>query len=454
MTVLIAEALAPHQPEAAAVCQRAQTNPWPARFEALSELLQTVALRRPGVVCRVRDLGALPELPPNRGPDRWDDRSFAREHAQLRARLERAADSGVLSVDRAPPPAGALVDRVEPSLRPLARWLQAQGRVDDAALEACAEEGDPTYLLSTMWDVIGRDARVAALRLSALRPPQRLNGVFGPIALRPQEGRVEDLSTVTRAAVDRLLDMGVLHRDVTGEAVYFPRPVRAFLRVFATEYSPSELQGDHRTIAGALLGDSADAVVERHYHAVQGHDLEGARESARYYGADLRTLAREISLEGDHEGAAKIYEEIVTTYDPKDAYAWEYLGYNLWQPYRRAPGAMPAALRARIEDALTRACTVDAFNRRNPLFLGRLLGFRGMWGDDIGAAFAEQVGHFSRTLRHATRDDQTDLSWFAKQVRTAFGSNRAQARYRALCAPWEGQARVHQILTTPLLHRD
>lgn len=453
MTVLIAEALAPHQPEAAAVCLRAQKNPWSSRFQALSELLQTVELRRPGVVCRVRDLGALPEAPPRRGQGRWDDRSFAREHAQLRARLERAAEAGVLAFESANVKGGDVVDSVEPGLRPLARWLRAKGRIDDALVVECVEGGDQGYFLSAMWDAIGRDARVAALRLSALRPPQRLNGVLGPITLHGDGGRVEGLSTVTRTAVDRLLEMGVLHRDSSG-AVFFPRPVRAFLRTFATQYSPQDLQQDHRTLARQIQGDDAGALVERHYHAVQGHDLDDARATARYYGADLRALARDLSLGGDHAGAAKIYEEIVTTYDPRDAYAWEYLGYNLWQPHRRAPTSMPEALQRRIDDALTRACTVDTFNQRNPLFLGRLLGFRGMFGADIAAAFGDCVTRFARTLTIATHADQAELSWFAKQVRTAFASNGAEARYRTLCATWEDRPAIHRVLTEPLVRRE
>lgn len=451
MTVLIAGALAPHHREAAAVCQRAQANPWAARFDALSELLQTVELRRPGVVCRIRDLGALPESLPDRGKGRWDDRSSAREQAQLRGRLERSVEVGVLAVEGVPSSTGEVIDRVEPALRPLARWLRANRRIDDALIASCVGEGDSQYFLSAMWDAIGRDARVAALRLSALRPPQRLNGVFGPVSLRGGDGRVEGLSSVTRAAVDRLLEMGVLHRDAGG-GVYFPQPVRAFLRVFATEYSPEELQQDHRTLAQQIVGGGPEALVERHYHAVQGRDLEGARATAAYYGSDLRTLARELSLEGDHAGAAKIYEEIVTTYDAKDAYAWEYLGYNLWQPHRRTPVSMPEALRHRIEDALTRACTVDRFNQRNPLFLGRLLGFRGMLGADISGPFADGVGRYARTLGVPGREEQSELSWFAKQVRTAFASSGAQARYLALCAAWQDKPRVHQVLTAPVPH--
>jgi hypothetical protein len=405
------------------------------------------------VVCRIRDLGALPESVPDRRRGRWDDRSFAREQAQLRDRLERAVEVGVLAVESVPSSTGDVIDRVEPALRPLVRWLREHRRIDDGLIASCVDDGESQYFLSAMWDAIGRDARVAALRLSALRPPQRLNGVFGPVSLRGGDGRVEGLSSVTRAAVDRLLDMGVLHRDAGG-GVFFPKPVRSFLRVFATEYSPEDLQQDHRTLAQQIVGVGPNALVERHYHAVQGRDLEGARATAAYYGSDLRTVARELSLEGDHDGAAKIFEEIVTTYDDEDAYAWEYLGYNLWQPHRRAPARMPEALRQRIEDALTRACSVDRFNHRNPLFLGRLLGFRGMLGADIAAAFEAYVAAFSKTLNVVDHDDRTELSWFAEQVRNAFASNGAQARYETLCSIWKDKQRVHQILMAPRPRRD
>lgn len=457
LTVLIAEVLRSAAPDAAKVCLTATNNSWSARYSALRELLRAARLTqsKPEVVLRVRDTQALPEGEPS-GFARWDDATFARERSQLHGLLARESREGVVALVGAvgDPDATDVLERFHEDLRPLALWLRDAGHVDEATLAGYIRRERPEHVLTVMWDVIERHAREAALRLSAFRAPQRLNGVFGPLTLctTPVDG--VGLASVSRAAVDTLLEMGLL-RPVPGTPgeVEFPRLVRTFLRAFATVYSPADLQGDHKTIADKLPEASTETVIERHHHAVLGRDATLARSTARFYGADLRTIAREASLDGDHPTAAALYEEIVTHFDPRDAYAWEYLGYNLWRPFWRNLHGMPDGLRTRVDEALVKACTVDPANARNPLFIGRLLGFRGALGQNVSTEFARRVRVFKVQLRRGAEDRQSSLSWMAEQVRSAFASVGAQDRYTQLCQPWRNEEQVYRVLTQSFVPR-
>lgn len=452
LTVLIADALAPFEPDAAAVCKTAERNPWTARVDALRGLLRATKLKRPArsaALC-VHDAHALPEHEP-RGDARWDDRTFARERAQLLGILQRAEGDGLVTLrgSGAHPSADDPLECFDDDLRPLARWLKAEGHVDDSSLREYLRLRRPQHVLTVMWDVIEAGAREAALRLSAFRAPQKLNGVFGPLPLSETEVDGVGLSSVSRLSVDTLLTMGLLRRDSTTSAVYFPRAVRVFVRAFATAYAPEELQGDHRTIACALKGDATEVSLERHYHAVQARDINLATTTARFYGADLRVIARDASLHRDYATAAKLYDEIVTRFDPKDAYAWEYLGYNLWQPHRSGPRGMPEPLQLRVRDALVKACSVETANARNPLFLGRLLGFRASIGEDIGTEFGHWVKSFRSELERVSNDQRSGLSWMATQVQSALQRAGRAQEYLKLCQPWIAEDRVYRILTQP-----
>lgn len=453
LTVLIADALEPFEPDAAVVCKTAEKNPWTARVDALRGLLRATELKRSATTAAlcVRDAHALPDDEP-RGGARWDDRSFARERAQLLTVLQRAEDDGLVTLQGsgARPDADDLAERFDDDLRPLARWLKTEGHVDESSLREYLRLGRPQHVLTVMWDVIEGDAREAALRLSAFRAPQRLNGVFGPLPLRATAVDSTGLGSVSRPAVDQLLAMGLLRPTPgTSRDVEFPRLVREFLRAFATAYAPEELQRDHKTIATALQGEATETVIERHHHAVLARDVDLARSTARYYGADLRVIARDASLRRDFPTAVQLYEEIVSRFDPKDAYAWEYLGYNLWQPYRRAPQQMSAMLRERVRTALLNACSDDSVNTQNPLFLGRLLGFRACVGEDISTDFASAVSSFRSDLPRAASDQQTRLSWLATQVHSALDRAGRAQEYERLCRPWTDEEQVYRILTQP-----
>lgn len=451
MTVLIAEALQRFEPDAAKVCRRGRRNPWPFRFAALQELLRAAELRSadesPAV--RVRDAGVLRPADLTYGAPRWTDWTFARENASLLAALEGAPEVVRFESVTTSTVEGSTLSGFDDDLQPLARWLLDHEHLSERSLQECLRRQRPRHVLVVMWDVIDPDAREAALRLSAFRAPQHLNGVFGPIALRKQMSGSMGLESVSRPAVDMLLTMGLLRRHEASGEVYFPRQIREFLRACANEYPRRELQADHITIARAISGQGTEDRIEQHYHAVQGRDAALALRTSKYYGADLRTIAREASLTGAYDDAATIYRNIVESFDARDAYAWEYLGFNLWRPYRRHPDRMRSETSREIGFALSKACTVDADDSTNPLYLGRLVGFLAVTGNNVSNEFRRHVREFSARLDHSGSDGGTPLAWFAQQVRTALSDAGKEQVYEKLCAPWVDDERLHRILTNP-----
>src|SRR5690606_22443214 len=79
--------------------------------------------------------------------------------------------------------------------------------------------------------------------------------------------------------------------------------------------------------------------------------------------------------------AARIYEVIVKQFDAEDAFAWEYLGYNLARGHE---DAITPELSTRILNAYQRAVQLKP---HNPLYAGRLLGFEAQIGKDVSSAF-------------------------------------------------------------------
>lgn len=101
-------------------------------------------------------------------------------------------------------------------------------------------------------------------------------------------------------------------------------------------------------------------------------------ETSDLYATDLRELGIRLSAKDRWLDAARTYRAIVKL-DETDAYAWEYLGYNL----ARADSDKHAG---EILSAYTNA---HACAEGNPLFHGRLLGFRGRQGMEIDAEFTQ-----------------------------------------------------------------
>jgi hypothetical protein len=171
--------------------------------------------------------------------------------------------------------------------------------------------------------------------------------------------------------------------------------VREFLAARATTTGPERVVGEHAWLARRRPETVADS-VEVHYHAVESGDVDLAATTALHYATDLRRIAYALSTRkdattADYGKAASIYRRIVEV-DPKDAYAQEYLAYNLAMQYRDGP--YPPGVESQIAQAYARASGID---RTNPLYKGRELGFQARLGHDVMDDLRSIMRSFGRT---------------------------------------------------------
>jgi hypothetical protein len=410
--------------ELAEVCQSPRSG-WQQRLDALASLLRQ-APPPAGQAFRavLVDLDAL-DPGPLEGERLWDDRHFFRQRHEL---LELLLDAVVhqqgwllvrprpsssislrvapllpteevesLPDEKAPTALEALLDCVSPESRPVLAWLERAGvmgtRDMERLLEAAGPEGFEETLLDIAYDALPVFSRDAALRLSVLRGPQ-------PVA--------EDIQA---RAIEGLVYAGFLQPSTEEQGhrtLQMPRAVRLRLLPLARLAIPEQLILQHQWWGSRPLeGLPLAAQLETHFHAVQGGQLEEALRTARYYASDLRELAFRRSHEEHYSEAAEVYRRIVEDFDPEDAYAWEYLGYNL----ALACGSQrPSAQRdGEIRRAYARALALD---RGNPLYHGRLLGYRASAGEDVRAEFHHAL---KRYLTNHSRQPET-VSYFAEPV--------------------------------------
>jgi hypothetical protein len=205
-----------------------------------------------------------------------------------------------------------------------------------------------------------------------------------------------------------------------------PRIVRNRLAYFALLMVDAEVQKIHWNEATAGSNTTiVDRQVEAHYHALCTGDVELAKSTALYYGSELSEIARRLSIEAadiedDSEkrsrfkAAADLFHHVVAHFDETDAYAWEYYAYNL------ARAGLPET--NRVLDAYQRAFTL---RRGNPLYHGRLLGFRAQLGQRI---VDEAISSMRRYALDAPQRES--MSFFAEPVMSGLwrGAQRQQTR--------------------------
>jgi tetratricopeptide (TPR) repeat protein len=416
--------------DATELCLR-PTTPWDRRLDAIGYLLGKQAPTNGAPRACLVDIDAL-DPGPIQAEVLWDDRGFVRQRRQFLDALLRAVTAGgwVLvrpkpspgvtdalkevpesdEIDAEPSAAGdpkleALLDLVSPECRPLLVWLRTSETLSVREMERLVDAGGPEGfeedVLDMVYEALPPSAQEAAKRLSSLRPPQPLNGALGPFHFTPGSGE----PWLPRESVEALRACGLL-QPFSGTHVRMPRAARDQLRALASRSMPEEIQGLHRRWGHA--GSSSlppDAALETHFHAVQGGDLDDALATAHYYVSDLRELAFRWSHDERHEDAARVYRAILD-HDPDDTYAWEYLGYNL---ALACPEEEPSRERANeILAAYQKAFELD---RKNPLYHGRLLGFRAQLGEDVELEFHRGM------KRYLTDYDRTEAaSYFAEPV--------------------------------------
>jgi tetratricopeptide (TPR) repeat protein len=454
--------------DAAELCLSPKT-PWAARLDAIGQLLDRKASTNGTPWACLVDIDAL-DPGPIRTETLWDDRGFVRQRRQfldtlldavrsggwvlvrpkpspgLSVELEQVAESE--EIDAVPdlptePHLEALLDLVSPECRPLLAWLVTSETLSVREMERLVDAGGPDGfeedVLDMVYETLPPSSQDAAKYLSSLRQPQPLNGALGPFHLTQHPGE----PWLPRESVVALRGCGLL-QSFSGSRVRMPRAARDQLRALAARSMPEEIQRLHWYWGHAPAASlPLHAELEAHFHAVQGGDLEDALRTARYYVSDLRDLAFRWSHQERYEDAAKVYR-IIIDYDPADAYAWEYLGYN----FALACGdEEPSTERTNeILDAYRKAFELD---RKNPLYHGRLLGFRAELGEDVEIEFHRGM------KRYLTDYDRTEAaSYFAESVLRGMARGRWGRKRFDVVARWAPALRRFPRLHPYLGHED
>lgn len=349
-------------------------------------------------------------------------------------------------------PTGAPINaKLAPALRPLVRWMISTGRVPEQGFRSyIAVSPDPdSTAVEAFSDVIGPRARTALRQLSLLREEHLWNGVAGPFVVG--DG-TED--SVPRDALERLVEARALHVRMTPDGTLrFLIPAALRDRV-ATRYAWVD-EPEARALRGALARKLSASVslegrLEAHRQAVLSQDPDLSMSTATFYGADVRLVARQLSLRakaivqrvvGDklYQQAADLYRQIVSTFDEEDAYAWQYLAFNLQRAHRARtaiPARMPSETVTEVRRAYRRSCDLSDVSGFNPLFHGRRLAF-----DLLALPSPELVhGEFRKRIFQALQQyDAERAAWLLSAARDAL---QARDLWNSLLAEYPAVARA------------
>jgi hypothetical protein len=447
----------------AQTCMAPETS-WEARHEALWEMIKQATPAREGTYFGVLvDPDAL-ELGPLGPEAEWNDRYFARQRSKFRELIERCVKrNGWVVVRPRPSPEVALpmpeppslpspvpelaplFEQVSPEIRPLLSWLVRSGNLAWRDVERRFEAVGHDHaelerrLISVAYNALPERAANAAERLCILRHALASDERLGPyIILDDKESVVvakvmEESTWLTRDSLDTLVAAGVLQPWSVGDgrnALRMPRSVRGFLAQHLDATRPAWMGSEHRRLADPVMERAGlDSRLEVHHHATRVYpanqaDIDRAFATARYYAVDLRDMAFRLSADEERfDVAAQVYRRIVDI-DKTDAYAWEYLGYNLARAYTQKPP--PEHVRAQVFEAYENAIAYDP-SGDNPLYHGRLLGFRARLGDDVAVDFEQKMRRYKRS--------PAAMSFFVEAVLKGVASS---AKRRALIEPWRG----------------
>lgn len=410
LVVLLAQAFVDQGArEQVAACMR-RSAPWRERLGALESILDGLPEPADGghLLCVV-DPDALDVLPRDGDEGEfWDDATARRERAEvLDVLLRRATRGGVLFVRPFPRPSLSArmlaLDLRSQGDAPLAsslRWLGTVGGLGKQRLAELAD--DPAAAFDAVLDALPPASLQTAAAIAPIRTSLHVNGTCGPLPWGPGGLDRERFHELAAAGV-------LLPTDRPGEWAV-SRPARQ-----CVEARPAETAArTHRLLARASGGDLAQR-LEVHHHAVAAGLVQRAVETAEFYGSDLRSAARSLSLRGEYREAAVLFQKIVEEFDATDAYAWEYLGYNL----ARSSEAPSDQTVARVGDAYRKA---HALAPTNPLYHGRLFGHLLLHGAALlqdadrpcasyralaGARAKDMFGwQIVRALRRARRDEE------------------------------------------------
>lgn len=302
----------------------------------------------------------------------------------------------------------AIVNEFVVELRPAVQALLQRGVLSLSALRQIRRELErpDDYVVRVAYDTLSWRAADAIKLLTALRGPQPFNGVLGPLDIR--DGAVS-AEALPRGVLDEVIASGLV--VTSARALRVPGSVRRALLAGRDRMQAPEVLRLHERCARLPLEGAGDAdVLEAHHHAVLAGDVERAKSSGRFHGLELRALATQLSARAAEqrdssgfERAASLFRYVLDHFDPSDAYAWEYLGYNLARAH--IPGR-----EADVRRAYERAHELWP---GNPLYHGRLLGYRAELGEDVAEV---AVGLMFRYANLFAADGDDGLSYFADAV--------------------------------------
>jgi tetratricopeptide (TPR) repeat protein len=400
----IAAGLGSCEREAAQTCLAPESS-WSQRHKAVKHLLDERRGDRATRPFLVVDLDALPASVPEQGDELWDDRSFLVARSSIRALLLTHACSTENVIFVRTRPERRLTNELDargivcaddteddpadimPFTRPLARWLLDRGRISQAALGHWVRTIDEPELsqlvVEAAYESLTQEDRATLGRLAVLRGPQPINGAAGPFKLGDSAGTL----ALPRAQVEALRTAGWLQSAVGRDGFVLPNAVRKFVGL--REQLTSDLRTDHLEIAKAGFSriDRAGVseAIETHHHAIASGNSDLAIRTGRHFLNDLRRLAFDLSAHGEeYAKAAKLYQAILER-DSKDAYAHEYLAYNLQM---MNPEAQPT------DEILDHYDTARRIERGNPLFLGRWLACRASRGENVATELKRLIRRF------------------------------------------------------------
>lgn len=398
---------------------------WRTRLGALRELFAE-AKRLDAPYAALVDPDALAPIP----RPGWEDRTAHRMREDIRKAILAAIDAGGWLVAQPNPTTVVseeldqidiepedLSSKMEPELaffppdvQPVARWLVSSHRLPRERLNDILEDTkDPgQHILRIAYDALPEGARETGRRLHVTRAPNARNGSLGPFQWSADPTHPLEVS---ERDVDVLEAANILSRDDEHHPSHraMTRRVRELFAVHAAALEADIVRGLHQALAkdASFEERTAEEQIEIHHHAARAGDLKRVRETALYFGFELRALATHLSrVQHDYEAAAALFKDLLDQYDRTDAYAWEYLGYNLALADKKAKS--PGRRATQILESYREAHTLD---KKNPLYHGRYLGYRA----ELGHHVIEEV-NFAMT-KYAERSDAGDfISWFVMPV--------------------------------------
>ena len=447
LTVLLALAFGDSADPVAVDGATSPTSSWATRRDALDEILRALPRRvtsAPWAAVLV-DPEALPAHRPV-GSSTWDDGTFRGERAEFLDSLLAAVNRGGWLVVR-PSPSPALSDRLdrvvaiasddeaqgeEELLTPMAAHIVGRMRARDeldelAAARWRAREAPVAEIIDHALAQSSKRGRAALRRLAFERRPMHSNGHCGPFAWGATTNGVGEID---RDEVERLIDCGLVV-ELDAARLWVPRLVRQAVALGGLgDASLAESQATHLALASSAARDGAEASIESHWHANLGGDLALATATATYYVNDIRELARNLSAQGRFLEAATAYRHVVET-DSTDAYAWEYLGYNLARAAHH-PGDPELD---EIENAYAHAHRLAP---GNPLFHGRLAALRFVRGT------LPRSGVDAILASRRRSGGQEAVEWCGWQIVAALRRVGRRADADAMAAQWQISAPVRR----------